>query len=129
MKNKIELIYKDECYQIIGACFEVYNKLGYGHKEKFYQEAIEEILREKKVEFKRELRAKVKFGEKDLGIYCFDFLVFNKIVVEIKKRNYFSIKDINQLYAYLKAMGLKLGLLIHFTNTGVKYRRIININN
>ncbi|MDI6777873.1 MAG: GxxExxY protein [Patescibacteria group bacterium] len=128
MKNKIQLIYAAECYQIIGVCFEVYNKLGYGHKEKFYQEAIAEILRKKKIEFKRELRVKVKFKEKDLGLYCFDFLIFNKIVVEIKKRNYFSVKDINQLYAYLKATGLKLGLLIHFTNTGVKYRRIVNLN-
>lgn len=128
MPRKIKLIYPDECYRIIGACFEVYNSLGYGHKEKFYQEAIEKILEEKKVAFKRELRAKVKFKGKDLGIYYFDFLIFNKIVVEIKKRNYFSIKDIKQIYSYLKTTGLKLGLLIHFTNTGVKYRRIVNIN-
>jgi len=128
VSRKIKLIYPDECYQIIGVCFEVYNKLGYGHKEKFYQEAIEEILRREEVDFKRELRVKVRFREKDLGIYCFDFLVFDKIVVEIKKRNYFSIKDIKQIYSYLKATGLKLGLLIHFTNTGVKYRRVVNVN-
>jgi len=127
VKAERKLIYADECYQIIGVCFEVYNKLGYGHKEKIYQEAIQEILKEKKIEFKRELRAKVRFREKDLGVYCFDFLIFNKIIVEIKKRNYFSIKDINQLHAYLKAVRLKLGLLIHFTNTGVKYRRIVNL--
>jgi GxxExxY protein len=125
--RKIKLIYPEECYQIIGICFEVYNKLGYGYKEKFYQQAIEEILREKQINFQREPRVKVKFKEKDLGIYYFDFLVFNKIVVEIKKRDYFSIKDINQINAYLKAVGLKLGLLIHFTNSGVKYRRIINL--
>lgn len=128
MSRKIKLVYPDECYQIIGVCFEVYNKLGYGYKEKFYQEAIEEIFKERNINFKRELGVKVKFKEKDLGIYYFDFLVFNKIIVEIKKRNYFSVKDIKQIYSYLKTTGLKLGLLIHFTNTGVKYRRIININ-
>ena len=101
--------------------------IGYGHKEKFYQEAIAHIFKEKSIKFERELKAKVRFREKDLGIYYFDFLVFDKIIIEIKKRNYFSIKDINQLYGYLKATGLKLGLLIHFTNTGVKYRRIVNI--
>lgn len=69
----------------------------------------------------------MRFKEKDLGVYFFDFLAFDKIVVEIKKRNYFSIKDINQLFGYLKATGLKLGLLIHFTNMGVKYRRIVNL--
>jgi GxxExxY protein len=81
VKAERKLIYADECYQIIGVCFEVYNKLGYGHKEKIYQEAIQEILKEKKIEFKRELRAKVRFREKDLGVYCFDFLIFNKIIV------------------------------------------------
>jgi GxxExxY protein len=129
VKTKSELIYADECYQIIGICFEVYNEVGYGHKEKFYQEAIAHCFAEKKIEFKRELKVKVRFKEKDLGIYYFDFLVFNKIIVEVKKRNYFSIKDINQLNAYLKAVKLKLGLLIHFTNDGVKYRRILNLNN
>lgn len=127
VKTKRNLIFAEECYQIIGVCFEVFNKIGYGHKEKFYQEAIAQGFREKKIEFKRELKARVRFKEKDLGVYYLDFLVFDKIVVEIKKRNYFSIKDINQLSAYLKATRLKLGLLIHFTNTGVKYRRIVNL--
>jgi GxxExxY protein len=53
VKNKITLIYKDECYQIIGVCFEVYNKIGYGHKEKFYQEAIaQEIFKRRKLNLK-----------------------------------------------------------------------------
>jgi len=127
VKTKRNLIFAEECYQIIGICFEVFNKIGYGHKEKFYQEAVAHKLKEKKINFREQLKARVKLGEKELGIYYLDFLVFDKIVVEIKKRNYFSIKDINQLSAYLKATRLKLGLLIHFTNTGVKYRRIVNL--
>ena len=127
MKTKRELIYAKECYRIIGICFEVYNEIGYSHKEKFYQEAIAKCFIDKRIEFKKELKVRVKFKEKDLGIYFLDFLVFDKIIVEIKKRNYFSIKDIRQLNAYLKATGLKLGLLIHFTNDGVKYRRIVNL--
>lgn len=127
MKTKRNLIFAEECYQIIGICFEVFNKIGYGHKEKFYQEAVAHKLKEKKINFREQLKARVKFGEKELGVYYLDFLVFDKIVVEIKKRNYFSIKDINQLSAYLKATRLKLGLLIHFTNAGVRYRRIVNL--
>ena len=52
------------------------NKIGYGHKEKFYQEAIAQGFREKKIEFKRELKARVRFKEKDLGVYYLDFLSF-----------------------------------------------------
>lgn len=70
---------------------------------------------------------KVKYKGRELGIYIFDFLVFGKIVVELKVRNYFSKKDIEQLYRYLKATNLKLGLIIHFTKEGVKYKRIVNL--
>jgi len=56
-----------------------------------------------------------------------DFLVEDKILVEIKKGNYFSKKNIEQVYAYLKATGLKLAILANFTSTGVKFRRILNL--
>lgn len=127
IKDKNDLIYADECYQIMGMVFEVYNQIGPGHKEKFYQKAISGIFRENRIDFREQLKAKLKYKEKDLGIYILDFLVFNKIVLEIKKRNYFSKKDIDQLYAYLRATGLKLGIIIHFTNVGVKYKRIVNL--
>ncbi len=127
MAIREDLIYKDECYKIIGLVFSVFNELGYGHKEKFYQNAIANIFTENKISFKKELKAKVKFRGEDVGYYFFDFLVFDKIVVELKQKNYFSKKDIDQLYSYLKAMNLKLGLLIYFTKNGVRYKRIINL--
>ena len=76
MALRNDLVYKDECYKIIGLIFEVYNDVGYGHKEKFYQNAFENALTENKIPFKRELKAKVKYKNKDIGYYFFDFLVF-----------------------------------------------------
>lgn len=55
-----DLICKNECYQIIGLIFEVFNDVGYGHKEKFYQNAIANTFTENKITFKRELKAKGK---------------------------------------------------------------------
>jgi GxxExxY protein len=128
MAHREDLIYKDECYKIIGLIFEVFNSLGYGHKEKFYQKAVEDIFLDNKVPFKRELKAIVKCRGKEVGYYFFDFLVFDKIVIEIKQKNYFSKKDIEQLYSYLKAVNLKLGLLVYFTNKGIRFKRIINLD-
>jgi GxxExxY protein len=127
IKTKNNLIYADECYKIIGLVFEVFNKLGSNHKEIFYQKALAESFRNNKIEFKEQLRAKVKYHDKEVGIYIFDFLVFNKIVLELKTKNYFSKSDIEQIYRYLKATNLKLGLIIHFSKDGVKYKRVINI--
>ena len=61
-----------------------------------------------------------------MGIYYFDFLIDNKIILELKVRNYFSNKDISQLYSYLKAKDIKLGLIAHFTRSGVKFKRVVN---
>jgi GxxExxY protein len=128
IKNKENLIYADECYRIMGIVFDVYNRLGYGHKESFYQKALAEDFTKNKIEFKEQLRCKVKYKEKDLGIYILDFLVFNKIVLELKQKNYISGRDIKQLYRYLRATDLKLGIIITFTPDGIKYKRVVNTN-
>ena len=60
-------------------------------------------------------------------MYYFDFLIDKKIILEIKVGNYFSRKDIQQLFAYLKVSGLQLGIIAHFTSSGVKYKRVVNI--
>lgn len=57
----------------------------------------------------------------------FDFLYENKIVIELKQGEVFSKNNINQIYAYLKAKKLKLGLLINFTKKGIKFKRIVNL--
>jgi GxxExxY protein len=111
----------------MGLIFEVYNDIGFGHKESFYQKALAETFKENNIEFKEQLKAKLKYKGKDLGIYILDFLVFDKIILELKQKDFFSSKDILQLSRYLKTTGLKLGILIHFTSKGVRYKRILNI--
>ena len=64
-----------------------------------------------------------------MGNYFLDFLIEDKIILEIKKREYFSKQDINQLFEYLQTTGLKLGIIAHFTRIGVKFKRIVNLNN
>ena len=127
MKTKRELIYADECYRIIGIIFAVFNEVGFGYKENFYQKAIAKAFEKNSIDFKEQLRAKVKFKDEEIGILILDFLVLGKIIIELKQKRYFSQRDINQLYSYLKAMNLKLGLLVYFTKDGVRYKRIVNL--
>ncbi len=62
-----------------------------------------------------------------LARYVFDFLYESKIVIELKQGSIFSKQNINQTYSYLKATGLKLGLLVNFTRGGVKFKRVVNL--
>lgn len=128
VRARKDLIYADECYQIMGIIFKVFNELGYGHKECFYQKAIAKEFKINKIVFKEQLRYRLVYKGEVLGVYIFDFLAFDKIIIEIKQRDYFSIRDIKQIKRYLKATGLKLGILVHFTNSGVRYKRIPNLN-
>jgi GxxExxY protein len=98
-----DLIYPELSYQIIGILFEVWTKLGFGHKENFYQNAIAQEFTNLDLKFKEKLPVKISYKGKVIGIYYFDFLIEDKVILEVKVRNYFSKKDIEQLYSYLKA--------------------------
>lgn len=127
MKPTKNLIYAEECYQLMGIIFKVFKKLGFGHKENFYQKALSEEFENNNIDFKEQLRCKVKYKNKELGTYILDFLVFEKIIIELKQRNFISPRDIDQLYKYLKATNLKLGLIVTFTKEGAKCKRVVNL--
>lgn len=126
-KTKKDIIYAEECYRIMGIIFEVYNDLGFGHKEQFYQKAISKAFKKNEINFKEQLRYKIRYKDEDLGVYILDFLVFDKIIIELKQRDFFSTSDIKQINQYLRAMNLKLGILVHITSKGVRYKRILNL--
>lgn len=128
LKRK-DLIYPKLCYNIIGILFEVYNELGSGYQEKYYQRAIAVAFRENNISFEKEVFISLRYRGSKIGRYFLDFLVEDKIVLEIKKGNYFSKGNINQIYAYLQATDVRLGILANFTSTGIKFKRIVNIDN
>lgn len=131
MNNKIrrkDLLFPELSYQIIGILFEVYNELGYGFQEQYYQRAIESKFKEINISFKQQVPIKIKFKENEIGRYFLDFIIENKIALEIKKGERFLKTNIDQLYAYLKVTGLKLGILANFTPKGLQFKRIVNLN-
>lgn len=124
---KQDLLYPELSYKVIGCAFEVYNEIGGGHKELTYHNALEIAFKNKGLECKSELYYPVKFQSVSVGKNYFDFLVDEKVVVEIKSADRFTKANFDQLINYLVVSNLKLGLLISFGRTEVKYKRVLNI--
>lgn len=122
-----DLIYKDLSYKLVGLTYEIFNKIGSELKEKIYGNAFEELLKREKLKFNREVYYPLKINDKVIGRNYFDFLVEDKIVIELKSGSQKYKEACNQLFEYLKSSNLKLGLIIRFTKDGVKVKRIPNL--
>lgn len=122
-----DLLYPKLSYLIIGCAFDVYNAIGSGYHEKYYQKALIEAFKEKGIAFKTEISFPIRYKNKIIGSKRLDFLIDEKIIVELKKGNNFSKSHIDQILEYLRTQHLKLGILINFGSNGVVSKRIINI--
>ena len=122
-----KVIYKELSYEIVGSAFEVFKELGYGFKERYYEDAITRELKNRGINFKRQIPYKLKYKGEIIGNYRFDFLIEDKIIVELKRGDYFSRNNMTQALQYLKASNLKLAILINISSGGVKFKRILNL--
>ncbi|HOX41066.1 MAG TPA: GxxExxY protein [bacterium] len=122
-----ELIFAELGYKINGIAFKVDNLLGYGHSEKVYSSAFEELLKKESLEYKRELYWPIMIDGKVIAKRYFDFLVDNKIIIEIKTGNYQFRNACQQLFQYLRASNYKLGLIVRFSKNGVQIKRVVNL--
>ena len=110
----------------MGVLYKVHNSLGNSRQEKHYQRALEIELAEQGIIFERERKTTLTYKDKKIGDYFVDFVIENKIVLELKAKDFYTSKDINQVISYLKNLGLKLGILVNFRTERLEYRRIIN---
>lgn len=120
-----ELIYPELSYKIVGILFEVDNKLGYGLRESSYEKVVENLLIENKINFKKQLKCAFKINNKLIRYYYLDFLIEDKIVLELKAQRRINKENVSQVYDYLKINKLRLGILANFTKNGVIFKRII----
>ena len=110
-----KVLYKEESYAIQGAVFEVYGELGSGFLEAVYQECLEREFRRVGVPFRSNVELSLTYkGETLLQTYRPDFICFERIIVELKAVKETSAEHRAQIFNYLKATGLRLGLLINF---------------
>jgi GxxExxY protein len=122
-----KILYSEESYAIQGAVFEVYREMGCGFLEAVYQECLEKELKVRKIPFasQRELRLFYK-GEPLKQTYKPDLICYEKVIVEIKAAKEIAPEHKAQVFNYLKATGMKLGLIVNFCHyPKVKIERII----
>ena len=110
-----KLLYKDETYAIIGAAMEVYNQLGAGFLEAVYQESLAIELGLRNIPFVEQQQLQITYKEHILRKhYIPDFIVYDKIIVEIKAIKKLGPNEEAQLLNYLKVSRRRVGLLINF---------------
>ena len=124
------LLHKELSYRLIGAVIQVRKDFGLGHKESLYQNALAKELKRQKIPFEREKDIRIynpRTGE-FTGTYQPDFVIDNKIIVEIKAQEFVSHKVIDQLYDYLRNSEYELGYFLNFGERRFHPKRIIYTN-
>jgi GxxExxY protein len=110
-----EIIYREESYRIMGACFEVYKEKGCGFLEAVFQECLELEFGDQAIPFTAQQQIALSYkGRRLKQTYAPDFICFGKIILEIKAVSALTDEHRAQVHNYLKATGYKLGLLVNF---------------
>lgn len=121
-----ELLYKEESYKIVGICMEVHNQLGKGFNEVVYADALEIEFIDNDISYSRETKFAISYKGNILPHkYKADFIIDDKIVLEIKAIDCLVSAHTKQTLNYLAVSKLKLGLLINFVGDSLKYKRIV----
>ena len=122
-----EIIYREESFVIMGACFEVYNRTGPGFPEAIYQECMEIEMEYRKIPFVAQAQVSIDYRDRTLRkIFQPDFICYSRIVLEIKAVSELNNEARSQVHSYLKATGYRLGLLVNFGHVpNLEYERIV----
>lgn len=126
-EDKAELIYKDESYAIIGACFAVYKEKGCGFLEPVYHECLEVEFEFQRIPFLSKPPQSLQYrGRTLVQTFNPDFVCYDKIILEIKALSVLTDEHRAQLLNYLSATGCKLGLLVNFGHyPRLEYERLL----
>ncbi|HMF12235.1 MAG TPA: GxxExxY protein [Gemmataceae bacterium] len=123
----MEIVYKEESYRVLGACFEVYKEKGCGFLESVYQECLGIEFELQGIPFVPQSELHLSYKGRPLKQkYLPDFTCFDKIIVELKAVNELTDEHRAQLHNYLKATGYRLGLLVNFGHfPQLEYERVV----
>lgn len=118
-------VYKDLSYTINNVLYTVQNELGSGHKEIIYQKAVAEEFTKRGIAFTQEKQLPVLYRGKKVGVYQPDFVVEDKIILELKALPFIGEKEKKQLWTYLKGCSYHLALLANMGQGKVQTLRIV----
>ena len=121
-----ELIYKEDCFKLVGFCMEIHRELGKGHDELIYKDALVVELSRAQIPYARENKHQVAYkGVLLPHFYRADFVVAGKILFEAKAVEKLAAAHVKQVLNYLAASKLRLGLLVNFGGDSLEWRRVV----
>ncbi|MGD9037760.1 MAG: GxxExxY protein [Syntrophobacterales bacterium] len=112
--------------QIIGAAIKVHKELGPGFLESIYEEALKVELSKNELDFASQMEVQIEYLGVPVGLHRLDLLVQNEVIVELKAVKELADIHFAQLRSYLKATGIKVGLLLNFSKPTLEVKRVVN---
>ena len=119
------LLFGREAYQIIGAAIEVLNELGHGFHEKPYEKALTVEFKIRGIPYKQQVTYDIEYKNHKVGEYVPDLIAFDTIVVDTKVIQRITDGERGRMLNYLKITGLRVGLIINFSNPKLEWERIV----
>jgi len=123
-----ELVFKDLSYKVCGLCFDVHNNLGRYRNERQYGDALEAMFRENKLAYQREFALPISFEGEKSRRNIVDFLIDDKIVLDLKAKTIITKDDYFQMKRYLDSVNKKLGIIVNFRQKALVPQRVLNKN-
>jgi len=120
-----QILFKELSYDIIGSAMEIHKQLGVGFLESVYEEAFKIELLSNKIPFESQKKYPVMYKNTFVKDFFCDLVIDNKIIIELKAISNISNIERAQVLNYLKVIGLKLGIIVNFGETSLKYERIV----
>lgn len=126
--NQDKVLYRGLSYEVCGLCFKTHNTLGRFRNEKQYGDALETLLKQAGISYKRELVLPSSFpGEKNIRNRI-DFLIDDKIILDIKAKPIITKDDYYQMQRYLVSYNKQLGIIVNFRQKYLSPKRILRID-
>jgi len=120
-----DIIYKELSYEVVNAAIAVWKTLGHGFLEKVYENALCIELAKREIPYVQKKPVKVHYDGQCVGDYMADIVVDDKIILELKAAKAISDAHVVQVLNYLKATGLRLGLVLNFGVEKMDFKRLI----
>jgi len=124
--NSKKVLYPDLSYKVCGLCFDTHNSLGRHKSEKSYADMLEQLLTENKIKFEREKSLESSFESEKSRRNIPDFIIEDKIILDIKAKRIVTKEDYYQMRRYLDTSKLKLGIIVNFRQKYLSPKRIAN---
>ena len=122
----VGLLHKELVYDIVGCAMEVHSELGPGFLESVYEEALTILFEGRGLSYEEQKKLQIKFRDRVLKkVFVADLVVENKVIIELKAVSELHRVDEAQLINYLKATGIKVGLLMNFGKEKLEWKRFV----